>query len=187
MAARRNFWHNYFSQDATAFTISRSQFSLAQITSKYRSDDLWCNRSDNFYFLFKFWTNTNRKQTTIRLQTVKKYNTDLSSMRWYLIETQVTSDTPIQGIREKNVQRKSAIVWCGVKYYCDVNAVYFSQLFVTIRRNKMTLSVINKALASWYAFVSHSAKSGIIGFLTSLGKIAISPDCDVQIGWNKRH
>ncbi len=35
--------------------------------------------------------------------------------------------------------------------------------------------------------LSHSSKSGTIRSLTSLGKIAISPACNIQIGWNKRH
>ncbi len=35
--------------------------------------------------------------------------------------------------------------------------------------------------------LSHSAKSCTIGILTSLGKIVISPDSNIQIGWNKRH
>ena len=38
-------------------------------------------------------------------------------------------------------------------------------------------------VVSW---VLHSAKSGTIDILTYFGKIAISPDCNIQIGWNKR-
>ena len=35
--------------------------------------------------------------------------------------------------------------------------------------------------------LSHLSKSGTICSLASLGEIAISPDCNIQISWNKRH
>ena len=50
--------------------------------------------------------------------------------------------------------------------------------------NHSNQHMINRRLLC--IILSHSSKSGTIGFLTSFWKIAISPDCNVQISCNKR-
>ena len=80
------------------------------------------------------------------------------------------------------------------------NYVFFKSDTKFINRYNTKCYSIAHFLADWVGFiqinkvvvnfVSHiSAKSGTIGtpILTYLGEIAVSPDCNIQIAWNKRN
>ena len=82
--------------------------------------------------------------------------------------------------------------WLGAWLF---NAVYFSQLGCCNpeisqffqEKSRYQLCHFSSPIELDSSKLPHAAKSGTICISTCLGKIAISPDCNIQLGWNKRH